>query len=546
MKSSALTLICIATVSLPALAQSDSSAGQQEYRYVARVKGNNVNIRSRPDVRYGYSCAQVSAPATVRVVREMDGWVEILPTDDCFSVVSADYVRREGSNPIGIITGDRIRIRAGGENRTRSFNVIQGYLNTDDQVRITGQLSDHMGRWYKIAPPLGAYWYISADYVERASTSVERPSPETVSPRPQPGTTPEETTTESPTTSTEPDDDEHDDEAQARAAGEFEEAEEALREEFKKPLPDRDLTGLLKRYQGIDVPEESLLKAYVDARIAHIRHAIARQEAYHSAKRLAEQTAETQRQHELELARIQARTPSVEEVTAYDAEGVLVASEIFTGDASAPKRYTLRDTLSRRINAYVQATNKSVDLSKYAGKKVGIFGRKQYDTDLRLHVVEAEKVIVLSDDPHILQPSRPTVIPRARLTPLTPPQPRPQEPAPESVEEAPEEVETVEDTSDQADVVEQPVEQPPAESDTDEAETEPAGEAEPEIVEPEADDDSDDAEPEAEPVEEEATETEPTTTTAPTPMPETGLEMVTPHTRRSSDNERPVHEEEYD
>ncbi|MFW6066577.1 MAG: hypothetical protein ACOC9S_07125 [Planctomycetota bacterium] len=559
MRSSALTLICIAAVSLPALAQSDSSNQRQEYRYVARIKGDNVNIRSRPDVRYGYRCAQASAPQTVRVVRELEGWVEILPTDDCFSVVSADYVKREDGDDIGTITGDRVRIRAGGERRTRSFNVTQGHLNSDDQVRILGELSDHMGKWYKIEPPLGAYWYISDDYVERASGRGESsPGPSAADRRsqsrgqPPSGQTPADS---SPTTTRTADDadadDRSDEHAEKQAAEQFAAAEEDLKEEFKKPLPERDLTGLLERYQSIETPEDSTLKSYIDARVAHIRHAIARQEAYHSAKRLAEQTAERQRQHELRLARIQAETPSVEEVTAYDAEGVLLPSEIFTGGANAPKRFTLRDTLSRRINAYVQSSGGAVDLSQYVGKKVGVFGRKKYDTDLRLHVVEAEKVVVLSDDPRVLQPSRPTVIPRARLSPAQPPEP-----------ETPEEVEQPTDEPEATEQPVQPVEQEAAESDTDEEETG-------QIVQPEDEDDDEEEEPDArqsedteqdtQPAEDEPTEDEPVEDESSAEeedspsaesepsgeLPETGLEMVTPQTRPNG-GEQPVPEEEYD
>ncbi|MGC9454101.1 MAG: SH3 domain-containing protein [Phycisphaerae bacterium] len=545
MRSSALTLFCIAAVCLPALAQSDATGGQQEYRYVARVKGSNVNIRSRPDIRYGYRCAQISAPQTVRVVRDLDGWVEILPTDDCFSVVSAEYVRRDGNSDIGTITGDRVRIRAAGEDRTQSFNVVQGYLNTGDQVRIIGQLSDHMGRWYKIEPPLGAYWYISADYVERADRGRPSPGPSPVIR--QPGTTPQTRPAGSlataPTTR-EADDD--DDDAQSRAAEEFEAAEEALKEEYQKPLPERDLTALLQRYRSIEAPEESLLKSYIDARVAHIRHTIARQEAYLSAKLLAEQTAERQREYELRLARIQAETPSVEEVTAYDAEGVLMPSEIFTGGANTTRRYTLRDTLSRRINAYVQSGAEELDLSQYVGKKVGVFGRKRYDTSLQLYIIEAERVVVLMDDPRILEPSRPTVIPRARITPARPPEPEPPREIAQPVE--------------RPDAPEQQADETPEDAEPDEPETRET--AEPQAVEDEQPSDEEPREPDEEPSEPKDIEPEPSEPSGEEPaseqeqppstqgddtaeLPETGLEMVTPQTRPNG-GDQAVPEEEYD
>jgi hypothetical protein len=555
MRASALTLLCIAAVCLPALAQNESPGGQQEYRYVARVTGNNVNVRARPDIRYGYRCAQVSRPQTVKVVEELDGWLKILPTDDCFSVVSQDYVRVEPGSRIGRVTGDRVRVRAGGELRSRSFNVVQGYLNRGQQVRVIGTVNDPQANWYKIEPPLGAAWYISAQYVERGVGGAERATPRREPDRPsvrQPRRTAPTTSAASPGAEGTA--------AEREAAEAFQAAEEALKAEYERPLLHRDLVGLLERYQSIDVPEDSALEAYVDARIAHLRRGIQRQEAYRQAQRLAQETAEQQRQYEIALARIQSQTPEVEKVARYDAEGVLVPSEIFTGAPTAAKRFTLRDTLSRRINAYVQCTTGEVDLSRHVGKKVGVFGRKSYNADLQLHVVEVEKVVVLAESPHLPEPSRPTVIPRPRLTPVKPPE---EQEAEEPVEEPAEEP-----AEPQAQPPEPPTEEPAEQP----GPSEPAPQPTTRPAEAQPSEPSDDGEPRV--IRPDAPTTRPAATTRPTaatkpsepvmvvvsrpipasqpttaatrPLPRTGLEMVTPQTRQAPPEEQLVPEEEYD
>ncbi len=504
MRPLALIPLCVLIAAGPLAAQSDSSPTEQEYKYVARVTGSNVNVRSRPDVRYGYRCAQISAPETVRVVSERDGWLEILPVEGCFSVVAADFVALDEDSGIGTITGNQVRIRSAGDRRTSSFNVVQGVLRSGDQVRVIGKLTDQQMQWYKIEPPLGAYWYISADFAERISDEDE---PEVVRPRPQPDTTAPDEPDEPDEPTDEPDETPDEREVQVsrerKAMDAFQEAEQVLREEFRKPLPERDLSGLKEQYEAIDAPEDSTLEAYVKIRLGHIQEAMERLESYHEARSLAEQVAERQREHQLALARLQAETPRVEEVTRYDAEGVLLASEIFTGEGATPRRYTLRDTISRRINAYVQSTRGDVDLSQYVGKKVGIFGTRRYDSGLQLHVVEAERVVVLAEDPHVPDSSRPTVVPRPQLTPTTRPEtPRPEPEVDEPAEQSPE----------------QP--QPEPAPDEDENGTE----------EPEPDNASNDDEPAA---------------SAEILLPD-GLEMVTPENREEAADERPVPEHEYD
>ncbi len=76
----------------------------------------------------------------------------------------------------------------------------------------------------------------------------------------------------------------------------------------------------------------------------------------------------------------------------YSAEGVLMRSVLFAGGPNGPKRYTVRDPNTRLISAYVQCSSGVVDLERHAGMAVRVTGTETYDQDLRIYILEAERV----------------------------------------------------------------------------------------------------------------------------------------------------------
>lgn len=492
MTARTLGLLCVVALVVPALAQSTRPAGQVEY--VGVLVGTDVNVRSGPGTD-AYRCTRLSLPARVEVVARMGDWLKILPPPGCFSVIAKDYVRTDVDGKTGTITGENVRVRAGGElpqwDRVTDFSTEQLKLNTGDRVRIIGQRGDY----YRIACPSGAYFYIFAKYVEPVGRTGNGSETVTTS-----------TATSWPTTQrvTPPPID------QTPAVSAIADVDKLLKSEYEKPLVQRDLEGLLAKYKAIDVAEGTYAGKVLADRIRYVQATIQERKDLREVEDLIKRAAQRQEELEKQRMKIEVGAPTTRPITAYTAEGVLVPSEMFPGSAAVPKRYTVRDPQTNRITAYVQCTTTDVDLADYSGKYVGIQGTTSYDVQLELEVVEARKVIVLSKDVRLPAPPAPIVHPLPApappvIEPTRPIEPAPQiKPAPETkptVKPAPE----IEPTVEPAPEIEPTVELAP--------ETKPVVEPAPETrptVEPT---------PETKPVVEPAPETRPTVETAPETKP---------------------------
>ncbi len=164
----AQVLLCLVALccAVEAVAQP---AEPEALLWVGVVTGNDVNIRSGPDSNY-YAVGRAQVGQQVRVFGEMYGWLKIEPLPGMYSLVDESYVdvTAEGR---GIINGDKVRIRAGGELSPQAY-AVQVKLDRGAEVTILGQrearLDNKTQRFYQIAPPRGAYLWISADFVQRA------------------------------------------------------------------------------------------------------------------------------------------------------------------------------------------------------------------------------------------------------------------------------------------------------------------------------------------------------------------------------------------
>ncbi len=408
-----MLLLCVAGLAVAAEAQTTDSPGGT---YVGIVSGTNVYVRSGPGKPAYYPCTKLSYPAKVTVVGEKAGWLKILPPAKCFSVISTEYVKPEATGKFGVVTGNRVHVRAGGDLIKSNFWVIHHALNRGDRVQIIDKVSDKYGQWYKIASPKGVYYYISPEFVRRAT------------PATQPATVP--TTLTAPPATLSPLSRESEAEL-AAALKAFRAVEENLKAEYTKPPEQRDLKGLLAKYRAIKMTDNSVLKPYVDSRVKFLLAAIEQMKEIQTIESLVDDTTHRQRRYETQRSEAAVEMPVLPEAS-YAAKGVLSASEIFTGGPSAPKRFILRDIDTRKINAYAQCTTGKLNLGTYAGKHVGILGKATYDRNLALDVVEVVRVIVLDESATLPPPPRPTVkplpprpAPKSTLKPTPKPTPRP-------------------------------------------------------------------------------------------------------------------------
>jgi hypothetical protein len=132
------------------------------------VTGNDVYVRAGFSQNY-YPVTKLNEGDEVIVHDEMHGWVKIAPPQGAFSLIDKTYVERD-SGEIGKLNGTTW-VFAGSHLNNRRY-AKQVKLGTGSEVRILGETGD--GQFYKIAPPPGAYLWMSGDFVDRSGKTPGR------------------------------------------------------------------------------------------------------------------------------------------------------------------------------------------------------------------------------------------------------------------------------------------------------------------------------------------------------------------------------------
>ena len=175
------SLVCLVVLTSTGFAQVTATSPQQpssantseaavpDFPYIAQITGDDVYVRSGPGTNH-YPCGKLSKTDTVTVVDTQFSWSCIIPPPGSFSWISKQYVRLDPANPAkGIVTGDSIRVWAGSaDGNPIHSRTMQFKLNKEDQVRLL--VGQEQGDYYKIAPPLNAYLWVSTQYTRPIAT----------------------------------------------------------------------------------------------------------------------------------------------------------------------------------------------------------------------------------------------------------------------------------------------------------------------------------------------------------------------------------------
>ncbi len=408
--------------------------------YVGQVTADTLNVRSGPSDDY-YVCATLDLGDRITVTgKAQNGWLQIKPVEGCFSAVSKLYVNRQGESTTGTISGDSVRVRAGGDKvpRTTLLNgtnlKTQAFLNKGDRVTILGDLNNG---YYKIQPPQGVFWWVSGDHVQRAQNQravvVARRPDTTGEADGDQDASQEDENTGSPAsgqggdsatgTSTTPP------QKADPTRRKWQEVERALQAEFQKPYAQRDYKSLLARYQGLDIDEDHYLNPWLQTRVEFLNQAIRQRQTLQEVEEMVRQSrAEQQR---LKTQRTQMEMAGMEEpaISTYAVEGILMPSEVYTGKGGIPKRYLVYRPGTQRVVAFVQSTSRTVDLDLFTRKHVGIFGSRKFDDHLLLTLVDAMQVKVIDQNPELPEAGRAKAIVPEPLRPVSQESPKPQEPS---------------------------------------------------------------------------------------------------------------------
>ncbi len=427
--------------------------GEAKFPFTGVVKGNQVYVRSGPDVNY-YPVSQLMRDNQVQVVGEEYGWYKIVPPAGSFSWVSKEYVeKKEGKT--GVISGDRVSIRAGSSLNDLK-RAVQLTAGKGMEVTIIGE----EGNWYKVVPPEGAYVWVNAQYIKGAAPKqipaattepaakekkevkpavkekeaaaaakgtkeegLTKETPESeeteeatlesmtelkkVTTRPStvpgvPGVVTVKREFKSKITTTQPD------LPMGKLTKTIIDLDKQLLAEMKKPLEKRNFEALIPGYYKITKQKENKSAAkYAQDRLTLIDF---QKQAQKGVTSLTEIHTEFMTEMSKPTVPVKPDVPDTNpETYRLQGCGTLRPSLVFEGPLM-PKRFRLFDTEKGRTVAYVEmAPNVQINLSQYIGKNVAVYGTSVFDAKLGFKVIKADAFKVLEagsnvvNSPNVIQ-----------------------------------------------------------------------------------------------------------------------------------------------
>ncbi len=403
----------------------DAGAGERAEAWWVRIRGEDVNLRSRPD---GNSTV-VAQLATGRVLRAVDrefGWLRVEPPREVFSLISSAHVEMRGEHRAAVsVKSGKLRVRVGSTERDGDplRAEVQTLLADGTEVRIR----EREGDWLKIDPPAGVYVYVSEDYTEPISEADARQwlrdeaiaAGETdvrLAADVSSGATPDaaQKTGESEAAAATP--------AEAAPAAPLDlsgrqgEAltalEERIEAEGRKPVLEQEWEGIIAEMSAIaaqkDEPQVARLAA---AWTVKLRERVADQGLIRQAREISRRQARNREQLEQELERIRRAQRELADDGPYDARGELAQSFAFDRERH-PRRYRLVNPLSERIEVYLEFPEKmDSDPRKLLGRYVGVRGVKRHVAGLDVDLIEVREIVELK------RPARSAATQPARVSP---------------------------------------------------------------------------------------------------------------------------------
>lgn len=371
----ALTLTGLCSTALAQTA-SEPVLGPRE------VTARNVYVRSGNSLNH-YPVCKLDAGDRVTVVAEHGEWCEVLPPEEAFSWISAQYVDSV-DNESGVVNGDNVRVRAGSSlpQWAKSRYTVQTKLNKGAAVTILDTSPDG---FLRIKPPQGATLWISRAYLDpvpesrlSAEGDVTEPiqsetpaeaGPVTSAAEPQAGTAPDRPVETATSPNTSP--------FQAVPPTQERRALEAIdtvtRAELNKPIHERQFGTVLERYREIaQQNEDDFARRYAETRIAQINHMVELIDAAGRMRRLNDETESRRRallDERMSMNELVVPTPS-----GLDARGELRASAVYP-PGTTPRRYRLVDPRAPkgRTIGYVEIPpDADLNVDDYLGRYVGV------------------------------------------------------------------------------------------------------------------------------------------------------------------------------
>ena len=270
------------------------------------------------------------------------------------------YVSINLENPtMGIVTGDNVGVYAGSD-------FVPPMVSTSKQVTLKrGQtvklLSEEKDEYYKIAPPQGAYLWVSSQYIQTVQPPTEATPVEA-------GPNEGGTTTPTPTVSVGP-------QGESDLLDAYYAVSKLVKDEQAKPVTQQDYTAIKEHLAKLAETENGGRAArYAEFTLKQVERF---ELAGIVAKEIALQRQELEKvSDKIDEARA-ARLAQIENLGRFAVIGKLESSSLYasTAPGGQAQRYRILDESGKTI-CYVSPTGAvaSKDLSSLIGQKVGLVG----------------------------------------------------------------------------------------------------------------------------------------------------------------------------
>ncbi|HNY77752.1 MAG: hypothetical protein RBS72_08370 [Sedimentisphaerales bacterium] len=344
---------------------------------VAEVIGNDVHVRSGPGTNF-YHCGKLYRGDRVQVLKSQQGWSCIVPPPGCFSWVAMQYVSINMENPTeGIVTGDNVGVYAGSDYvepiHSTSKQIV---LNRGQNVKL---LSEEKDDYYKIAPPEGAYLWVSTQFLQPASSPLGATPMDIVT---GPNTpvetppTPQEIRTESDLLDT------------------YYALTKLVKEERDKPMAQQKYTEIKEKLKVIAENKEGGRAArYADFTLKQVERF---ELACTVAREVELQSKEREKLNEKIGEARQVRLAQIEDLGRFAVIGKLESTSIYAPAAGQARRYRVLDDSGKTV-CYVSPTGAAagLDLENFVGHKVGLVGEIQPHQPTGRAFVEFSEIVPL-------------------------------------------------------------------------------------------------------------------------------------------------------
>jgi len=367
-------------VLLPNEAAAAKTAANEPY--VAEVVGNDVRIRSGPGTNF-YQCGKLYAGDRVQVVKSQQGWSCIVPPPGCFSWISMQYVSITVQNPtLGVVTGDNVGVYTGSDTEEAKYSTSkQVVLGRGQTVKLLGEEKDD---YYKIAPPQGAYLWVSSQYLQPADKSLPK----------MPAA--DKNAGDKPATAKRPTDPNAAPGTPLVGLDLYYSLSDKVKAEHNKPLAAQNYTDLKKKLTELAAVKDGGRAA------RYAEYTLKQVERYELACQVGKEVEQQKKDLEKTTTKIdEARTTKLEGIvdrSKFAITGKLENSSVYSGAGQA-KRYRILDDTGKTI-CYVTPTGAAVNtnFSRFIGHKVGLVGKIEPHEATARAFIEFTEIVLLDSD----------------------------------------------------------------------------------------------------------------------------------------------------